>query len=228
MKLYTIEEYTKCKWGGKLPIKCDLCGTNALRVKRCLNSKIDATFCSRQCFFNSRITKISGNCTLCNKPIIRHKRKFETCKFGRFCSLSCSAKYCNPVKTVTHGSKAEKYLYELICNTYPQFNIINNCRTLLSTGYEVDILIEDVKLAIELNGPTHFFPIYGSHLLEKTILHDQSKAQELPLLGYTLLVIDISRYLTLNKTKPYLMDILNTKIIPFIERAAPRSIDLHT
>lgn len=211
-----------------MPIKCDQCGIIALRTKNCLNFKTDTTFCSHLCAHKFRTTTTTGNCKLCNKPIIRHKRKFETCKFGRFCSLSCSAKYCNPIKTVTHGSKAEKYLYNLICATYPHFKITNNCRTLLSTGYEVDILIEDAKLAIELNGPTHFFPIYGQAIFEKTILHDQSKARELPLLGYTLLVIDISKFFTFNKTKPYLLDILNTKIIPFIERAASRSIDLHT
>lgn len=67
---------------------------------------------------------------------------------------------------------------------------LNNRKIL--NGLEIDILIPSIRLAIELNGPAHYFPIYGDKQLGKTINKDIIKQIETQRLGYRLFILDIS------------------------------------
>lgn len=72
--------------------------------------------------------------------------------------------------------------------------MIQNDRALLSSGFEVDIVLPHLKLAIELNGPVHYFPLFGDQKLAKIQAADILKQMELQAIGYNLLVIDVSAY----------------------------------
>ena len=65
-------------------------------------------------------------------------------------------------------------LFELLINEYPNLTIINNDKILLD-GYECDISIPDLKLAIEWNGIVHFKPIYGQTKLDNIQQRDMEK-----------------------------------------------------
>jgi len=59
-------------------------------------------------------------------------------------------------------------------------------------------------LAIELNGPVHFFPIYGEERLKKCQNRDILKQQEIQQKNINLLIIDISRINSKKQTQIFL------------------------
>ena len=52
---------------------------------------------------------------------------------------------------------------------------------------EVDIFLPTLKLAIEIDGPAHFLPIWGEESLQKHIRADAEKAGLLIARGYAIL-----------------------------------------
>lgn len=72
------------------------------------------------------------------------------------------------------GSKAEKFLYEGL--TKAGYDVIIH-KTGLIPGekYEIDLYIPSMMVAIEIDGPQHFFPIYGEENLNRNIKYDAIK-----------------------------------------------------
>jgi hypothetical protein len=74
----------------------------------------------------------------------------------------------------TEGSKAEKFLYERL--TRAGYDVIIHKKGLISgERYEVDLYIPSLLVAIEIDGPQHFLPIYGEQSLNKNIKYDSVK-----------------------------------------------------
>jgi len=71
-------------------------------------------------------------------------------------------------------SKIEAKFYDLIVKEFPQLDILSNDKTMLD-GYEVDIAIPELQLAIEWNGIVHFKPIYGQTKLDNIQTRDTEK-----------------------------------------------------
>lgn len=74
----------------------------------------------------------------------------------------------------TEGSKAEKFLYESL--TKSGYDVIMH-KTGLIAGekYEVDLFLPKLNVAIEIDGPQHFLPIYGENNLSRNIKYDSIK-----------------------------------------------------
>jgi very-short-patch-repair endonuclease len=72
------------------------------------------------------------------------------------------------------GSKLEKFLVEkLIEDGYKiQFH---QEQTLVNTKLQIDIFLPAVNTAIEVDGPSHFSPIWGEDTLNKNVKYDQKK-----------------------------------------------------
>ena len=70
----------------------------------------------------------------------------------------------------------EIMLYEMIKQEFPNLIIAPNDKKLLD-GYEVDIGIPSINLAIEWNGIVHYEPIYGSVKLENIKQRDVEKRE---------------------------------------------------
>lgn len=66
------------------------------------------------------------------------------------------------------------YLASLLQDEYPNLNVLTTDKKLLD-GYEVDIAIPSIGLAIEWNGIVHFKPIYGQIKLDKIQKRDAEK-----------------------------------------------------
>lgn len=82
----------------------------------------------------------------------------------------------------------EKALLGLLVEEFPAVEFIANDKTYLD-GYELDIVIPSIKLAIEWNGIVHYRPIYGQAKLDNIQKRDAEK-QELALAkGIELIVV---------------------------------------
>jgi hypothetical protein len=205
---FSQKEYNAARYRDKISVVCNHCKIIFPAYKRLIQrdivSNITAMYCTRKCQAEARSLAngtVTINCLTCGKS--RKYRVFEQ-KAGhkRFCSRSCIAKYYHKYRKITthNRSKAELRIVELIHKDFPNLGIEENIRTLLPSGYEVDILIREKNLAIELNGPVHYFPIYGAESLNKTKNRDIIKQVEIQQLGINLFVLDISM---LNSTKKH-------------------------
>ena len=77
-------------------------------------------------------------------------------------------------KASTEGSKLEKYIREQLTKSgyvieYHKKGIVPN------SNLEVDIYLPEMGTAIEIDGPSHFLPIWGQEALTKTIKSDNEK-----------------------------------------------------
>lgn len=80
----------------------------------------------------------------------------------------------------------------LISEDFPHYTLLKNSRTLLSSGLEIDIFVAEKNIAIELNGPCHYFNIYGNEKLKLIQNRDAIKQAEIQEAGYQFIVLDIS------------------------------------
>lgn len=179
-------------------------------------NKLDA--CSSECSHALRKRSETVTCLQCGKTF--EKRASDMRKSpNHFCSNSCSAAYNNHRKRRgdVRRSYAEIYLSSLIRADFPDLDIQENTRDLLPGGYEVDILIPSLRLAIELNGPIHYFPIHGEAQLEKVRHADIQKQIEIHALGYNLVVIDISHLKHHARTRLFLDNFYPTHIKPLLQ-----------
>jgi hypothetical protein len=91
-----------------------------------------------------------------------------------FCNKSCAASWKHAHKTIGYRrSKIEIYVENQLKLDYPNLEIVFNNRKII--GYELDIYIPNIGIAIEINGPTHYDPIYGTEVLERTRRTDKLK-----------------------------------------------------
>lgn len=121
-------------------------------------------------------------CMNCSSECKKSPYQIEHNKYI-FCSRSCHASYGNRTfnKSSRFGvnkSKAETILVNIIKSDFPELIVIENDRKILD-GLEIDVLIPSEKIAIELNGPCHYIPIFGEPELTKTKNKDIIKKQKL-------------------------------------------------
>jgi very-short-patch-repair endonuclease len=77
-------------------------------------------------------------------------------------------------KAGREGSKIENFIFEELDSR--GYNPIRHKKGLIAnTNLEPDIILPDIKLAIEIDGPTHFKPIFGQERLDKVIASDAEK-----------------------------------------------------
>lgn len=87
--------------------------------------------------------------------------------------------------TASEGSKLERYiLTELKVRGYVvQFHPEN---LLSQEKMQIDLLLPQLKIAIEIDGPSHFYPIWGEENLAKKLLSDNMKTGLLIQAGYAV------------------------------------------
>lgn len=208
--MYSQEQYDSAKSTHFLPCKCEMCSDTfhvvKTRVTQVLSGKRsnEAKYCSKQCRIKSQETKVSCNCTCCNKPF--KKRPTQMSASGNnFCSQSCSTSYNNTHKTKgTRRSKLEVYVEEQLSLLYPSLEIIYNDKQTISS--ELDIYIPSLNVAFELNGIFHYEPIYGLHKFQQIQTNDKNKFQQCINAGINLCIIDTSshKYVKPSTSQKYL------------------------
>lgn len=221
MKLLTPpQKFADLDKHGLAKLQCLHCNETFRLEKHRVQRSIErgtGKYCSQTCARHARRTSQEVHCVNC-KTLFR-KQSVELKRTGNhFCSRSCAAQYNNRNKNLGAGrrSKAEDHLSSLIRKDFPSLTIIQNDRSLLSSGLEVDIVIPRFNLAIELNGPVHYFPIFGKQKFANIQAADISKQVEIQSIGYNLLVIDISAYGYFKKAKAMLDEYYVSHIRPLL------------
>jgi hypothetical protein len=208
----------------RVPVECAVCGQTFHAPKNTVltvlkgSSQHTLDCCSRACaaiYVNRNAPAIT--CDQCGRIVKRHPsdlRKGER----HFCSKACAMRFRNSHNLVgnTCKSQAETYLAELIRADYPGLVVEQNVRNLLPSGLEVDLLIRSHNLAIELNGPIHYVPIFGDEKLAAVQSADQRKQAEIHSLGIRLIVVDISPFHQGSRTTRFLDRYYPTHIKPLL------------
>jgi len=121
---------------------------------------------------------------------------------------------------VTTGrSQGEEIIIALLRVAFPGLKIKRNDKSVLGRQ-EIDIHLVDYKIAIEVDGLSHFKNIYGDVRLAESQERDARKNQRLAELGFLLYRVDISEMTKENlfsELKKYMNDIL----IPELKRVIP-------
>lgn len=72
------------------------------------------------------------------------------------------------------GSKLEKYLLEnLITNNYK--TIPHKEQILSNTKLHIDLFLPELNIAVEVDGPSHFLPVWGEEALKRNQEYDSKK-----------------------------------------------------
>ena len=175
-------------------------------------------FCSRSCA-NTRvhtpITKnnISKGVSAYNKLHPKPEklkifvtRKCKECNTEFICNTKSKRKYCSNRCIGSRGGKAssqkritrskdEIVLYNYIQNVIP--NTEHN--TIITDGWDADIVLRDKKIAILWNGPFHYKEMgFSNHSLRQVQNRDKLKKRLFESLGWTVLVFE-DRYYTPEK-----------------------------
>jgi hypothetical protein len=112
------------------------------------------------------------NCKKCNTLFKKNVNQIKKTNYN-FCSRSCSVIFHNTHKTSGYRiSKLEVFLQENLKG----YNFNYNNRTICD-GLELDIYIDELKIAFEINGIIHYKPIYGedkyNNIIQKDLLKNK-------------------------------------------------------
>lgn len=134
-------------------------------------------------------------CPQCNREfeVLWKKRK------QKFCSKSCSqtnlmnngnkasemGKRSVYIQRKTRRSKNEIYFGELCKNRFKNVKFNEP----IFNGWDADIIIEDLKLAILWNGAWHYKKITNKHSLKQVENRDKIKQEEITKTGYNFYII---------------------------------------
>lgn len=167
-----------------------------LRKKRNSNAH---DFCSHNCHNQSRKIESSVTCDECGISFAKRPSQITKTKHN-FCTKSCSAIYRNKHKvTGTRRSKLEVFIERQILQHFPHIKC--NFNDHIGIGSELDIYFPILKLAIQINGVTHYQPIYGQNKLDKIKLGDENKRLICKNNDIKLFEIDVSKDISFESTK---------------------------
>ena len=185
---------------GTFERKCKIC-EKIFKVRK--NNKDFHEFCSYKCRAKNIQTAMEVTCMWCGKIT---KKIPSHIKKTTFCSCSCRAKYHIRIRQGFRRSYGEKFLSKLIQEDSPSLTLLENKKNILPSGLEIDIFIESKNLAIELNGPCHYFNIYGEETLHKVQSRDALKQLEIQKSGYQFIILNISTISDRKKLEKFLKE----------------------
>lgn len=100
------------------------------------------------------------------------------------------------------GSKLEKYLFKELLALGHRVDFHKE-QMLLNTKLQIDIFLPDLNVAIEVDGPSHFLPVWGQDALQRNIKYDNKKSGLI--LGKGLVLIRIKQLNDFSPTRAKLV-----------------------
>jgi endogenous inhibitor of DNA gyrase (YacG/DUF329 family) len=171
--------------------KCANCGVEVEKQISDVKRKKNA-FCGKKCNYAYKKAGQQIPCDLCGKLGKYKHKKYLTKAKHHYCGNNCKNIDLNsnpafrPKKA--GRSKLEKELEMLLKTTYPNLQFTCNDRIVCS-GIELDFYFSDLNLAIEINGPFHYEPIFGQKAYEFTKNNDYKKRAICEKKGVELIII---------------------------------------
>jgi len=193
-------------------VNCDCCGHEIITNEReKLYPKKKKYFCSRSCANKKphsqetkdkikngvMLTKKNSInlefCTFCKQEFNKKRKK------QHLCSRSCASKWRNTElgigrkaglasalsQSKSRRSKNEVYFGQLCEQKFKSVKFNEQ----LFNGWDADVIIEDLKLAILWNGRWHYEKITKSHSVKQVQNRDEIKIKEIKKCGYVSYVI---------------------------------------
>lgn len=71
------------------------------------------------------------------------------------------------------GSKLEKFLHSGLLNN--GYRVEPQKKNILNTNLHIDLFLPELSIAIEVDGPSHFSPVWGENALKRAQRYDQKK-----------------------------------------------------
>jgi hypothetical protein len=211
-------------------LQCDLCNATFSRREKEIK-KSNKHFCSNKCsatYWNAikypikdipsppKISKkVECICGTCSKIFYRYVSNMQPNKCGlRFCSRTCQAIHANKTwnKSPRFGinkSRCETILKNIILTAFPSIIIKENDRTIIPNSLELDLYFPEKKVAIELNGPCHYIPMFGSDELNKTQSKDLLKIKYCQENNIKLFIINV---MGVKNQKQMLLDVFQIQL----------------
>ena len=209
----TIKKYGELKL---FDVCCKKCNTSfQVKEREKLFPQKQKYFCSRACANTRVYSKQTKEKLVIILDKIRplkknkeHNRVCENCnksfytkesKQGRFCSRSCASTWKNihlglgrkaglasvSAQSKNRRSKNEIYFGELCKQKFCDVKFNEP----LFNGWDADVIIEDLKLAVLWNGKWHYEKITKKHSVEQVQNRDRIKQEEIIKSGYSFYVI---------------------------------------
>ena len=125
-------------------------------------------------------------CKNCGEPIK---------KYNKFCNTRCSAIYNNKIRKLSNYSvkNINKMIYCSGCGSDMVVPIKTN--ESIFEGWDADVIIEDLKIAILWNGKWHYEKITKKHSVEQVQIRDRIKIDEILKSGFKPYIIkDMGKY----------------------------------
>lgn len=124
--------------------------------------------------------------------------------------------------TAEHGSKVEKIILEcLISNGYRVE--VHKTHTLANEKLHLDLYIPAIKTAIEIDGPSHFLPIWSEEALKKTQDADSRKNGLVLGAGLCMIRLRVAKNLTQKKKRDFSKELID--ILTAIKTEFPKTGD---
>jgi|TARA_R110002051_G_C8630251_1_gene484663 very-short-patch-repair endonuclease len=109
-------------------------------------------------------------------------------------------------KASKEGSKLEKFILESL--TIEGYRVeFHKERALLNEKLEIDLFIPELSVAIEVDGPSHFEPVWGQQAFERTQSSDRQKSGLVLSMGLVLIRIKHTKGLSEKYKRETLADL---------------------
>jgi very-short-patch-repair endonuclease len=118
------------------------------------------------------------------------------------------------------GSKLEKFIHQKLISLGYQVQFHKE-QSLVNTKLQIDIFLPNINTAIEVDGPSHFEPVWGQESLKRNIGYDQKKEGLISGKGWHLI-----RIKQLKDFSPTRAESIVERLIPVIEECANSKIPL--
>lgn len=121
-------------------------------------------------------------------------------------------------KAGKEGSKLEKFVLERL--TEAGYTVdFHNKNLIPNEKLEIDLYIPKLKTIIEIDGPSHFFPIWGEEKLQKQIKADLQKSGRILSRGYAIIRVKVIGKVNLVNKEKLISNI--TQTLKSIEKKFP-------
>ncbi len=170
---------------------CDKsCGASFNNSKRIITEETKIKI-SNSLMINTHCTLFWNECIVCYKTFLYKNENKKTC--SKNCNYIIQKQILNnnaikagkiSASKQIRRSKNEKKLFDLLSC---KFKCLNNIP--LFNGWDADIVIEDLKLAILWNGPWHYKNVMNGHSFKQTYNRDMIKLNEIYRMNYNFIIV---------------------------------------